>query len=163
MPIWSAGGVVLRRLEFGKWEVVLCYRRAEDLWALPKGTPSKNESITETAVREVREETGLEVEIQAAVDTIRYSFVRQPTDTLRYPEIRPGKPVLFDKEVHFFLMRPVGGSLSLHDSEFDEVRWVCVDAARTKLTHENELRIVEKAVALSEGPSGGQAQHQNRR
>jgi 8-oxo-dGTP pyrophosphatase MutT (NUDIX family) len=142
--------------------VALCRREAEDLWALPKGTPSLDESIPDTAVREVQEETGLKVEIQALVDTIRYSFVRQPTDALRYPDVKPGQPVLFDKVVHFFLMKPVGGSLSLHDREFDEVRWVCVDAARGKLTHENEARIVEKAVALSEGPSRGQAQHQNR-
>jgi 8-oxo-dGTP pyrophosphatase MutT (NUDIX family) len=153
---------VLRKPEAGEWEVALCRRESEDLWALPKGTPSPAESIADTALREVREETGLEVEILAPLDTIRYSFVRQSSDALRYPEVRPGEPVLFAKEVHFFLMKPVGGSLSLHDKEFDEVRWVRISAAREKLTHENEARIVEKAVALSEGPSRGQARHQNR-
>ena len=140
-------------------ELVVCHRVSESLWALPKGTPHSGESVEQTALREVNEETGLEVEITGHVDTIRYSFVRQTSDTVRYPDIQPGQAVTFDKEVHFFLMRKTGGDVSSHDHEFDEVRWVGLDSAREMLTYDNEVRVVEKAVALFEGPPCGQARH----
>ena len=67
---WSAGGVVLRPdpENGGKLSVALCHRRSESLWALPKGTPEEGESVSETAAREVTEETGLQVETGPAID-----------------------------------------------------------------------------------------------
>src|SRR5690606_17061881 len=97
----SAGGVVFRRGEDGI-EIVLVGRTAENLWALPKGTPDEGESIEETALREVREETGLEVRIVEPLGEIRYRFGD-----------RDGRMV--DKVVYHFLMEPVGGDVALHD------------------------------------------------
>ena len=104
----SAGGVVYRTAP-ARTEVALVHRLKPALWALPKGTPQAGETLEETALRETREETGLEVEIEQPISSIRYFFVRGRTR--------------FAKTVHFFLMRPVGGDLSLHDHEFDEVLW----------------------------------------
>ena len=146
---------MLRRTDVNDVEVVLCHRSAAQLWALPKGTPDHNEAVEETAVREVCEETGLEVVITGPVDAIRYSFVRGHNVSGRYAGATGGEAVLFDKVVHFFLMRPVGGDLSLHDDEFDTVEWVDASRAMRGLTHENEVRIVEKALALFEGAAGG--------
>ena len=58
----SAGGVVFRHGSDGV-EIVLCGRTAERLWALPKGTPEPDESLEQTALSEVREETGLQIKI----------------------------------------------------------------------------------------------------
>ena len=91
----SAGGVVYRRGEHGI-EIVLCGRMHEGLWALPKGTPERGESIEQTALREVSEETGLGVEIVGDLGTIEYGFAR------------PAQGVRFEKTVHHFLMRPDG-------------------------------------------------------
>lgn len=129
----SAGGVVHRSVD-GRQEIVILHRRAPVLWALPKGTPDSGETIEETALRETREETGLEVEIEAPITSIRYFFVRGSTR--------------FHKTVHFFLMRPVGGSLEAHDEEFDEVRWVPAEEALALLTHETERSVVERALKL---------------
>ncbi|MGZ8481758.1 MAG: NUDIX domain-containing protein, partial [Candidatus Limnocylindria bacterium] len=74
----SAGGVVIRTVD-GRIEVVLVHRRSPRLWALPKGTPDSGETLEETALRETREETGLEVEIEAPITAIRYYFVRGTT------------------------------------------------------------------------------------
>ena len=132
----SAGGVVHRSIN-GRIHVVLVHRRAPRLWALPKGTPDSGETIEETALRETREETGLEVEIERPLRSIRYYFVRGSTR--------------FHKTVHFFLMRAVGGSTDAHDAEFDEVRWVSLEEAGALLNHATERSVVEEAAAALEG------------
>ena len=106
------------------------------LWALPKGTPDSGETLEETATRETREETGLEVEIEQPLRSIRYFFVRGSTR--------------FHKTVHFFLMRPVGGALEAHDAEFDEAAWVDLPEALALLNHATERSVVEQAAALLE-------------
>ena len=67
----AAGGVVLRASARGR-EVVIAGR--EGMWVLPKGTPDHDERIEETATREVREETGLDVRIVRPLGTIEYWF-----------------------------------------------------------------------------------------
>lgn len=131
----SAGGVVHRTAD-GRTQIALVHRRAPVLWALPKGTPDSGETIEETALRETREETGLEVEIEAPLRSIRYFFVRGTTR--------------FHKTVHFFLMRPIGGSLDAHDAEFDEVRWTDLPEALAIMSHATERSVVEQAAALIE-------------
>ena len=131
----SAGGVVYR-VEGGHIEVVLCGRHAPVLWALPKGTPDDGESLEQTAIREVREETGLEVAIRAPLGSIEYWFLR--TQGL----------IRCHKTVHFYLMSSIGGSISLHDPEFDVVRWFPEGEALQAMTHVNEVRVVEKALAM---------------
>jgi 8-oxo-dGTP pyrophosphatase MutT (NUDIX family) len=129
----SAGGVV-HRITDGRIEIVIVHRRSPVLWALPKGTPDAGETIEETALRETREETGLEVEIVGPLRSIRYFFVRRTTR--------------FNKTVHFFLMRAVGGSTDAHDAEFDEVRWVELHEALALLSHATERSVVEEVSAL---------------
>jgi 8-oxo-dGTP pyrophosphatase MutT (NUDIX family) len=131
----SAGGVVQRVVD-GRIEIVIVHRRSPQLWALPKGTPDSGETIEETAIRETREETGLEVEIIGELSSIRYFFVRGTTR--------------FHKTVHFFLMRAIGGRTEDHDAEFDEVRWAPIDEALAVLTHATERTVVERALALIE-------------
>ena len=131
----SAGGVVHRLID-GRVQIALVHRRAPVLWALPKGTPDAGETIEETALRETREETGLEVEIESRLQSIRYFFVRGTTR--------------FHKTVHFFLMRPIGGSLDAHDAEFDEVRWMDLSEALAIMSYATERSVVDEAAALIE-------------
>lgn len=128
----SAGGVV-HRAESGRTEVLLVHRRKPLLWALPKGTPDAGESIAETALREVREETGIAVEIEEPLGAISYFFVRQG--------------VRFHKTVHFFLMQPIGGSLDEHDHEFDEVAWFQLEEALEIMSYPTEREVVQRASA----------------
>lgn len=132
----SFGGVVYRRGPDADVEVVVVGRRDPGIYGLPKGTPNPGESVEDTALREVREETGLEVEIEQKIDVIEYWFVRASIDTR------------FHKWVHFYLMRPTGGDTSLHDHEHDVVQWLPLAEAKALLTYHNEVRILEKAESL---------------
>ena len=131
----AAGGVVFQ-VQDGQIEVVLCGKTAPEQWRLPKGTPDPGETLGETALREVREETGFEVQAVDPLDHISYWFVR------------PGDGARCHKTVHFYLMRPIGGSSDLHDAEFDEVCWFPLDEALQRLAFREECRMVEEAARL---------------
>ncbi|MFI5291284.1 MAG: NUDIX hydrolase [Candidatus Limnocylindrales bacterium] len=129
----SAGGVVVRHEGGRPWLVVGSRRRERDArtWTLPKGTPERGETTEETALREVAEETGLQVRITGPLDSIEYSFVQSGTR--------------IHKTVHYFLMEPTGGDLSKHDREFEEVRWIPFADAHSMLTFETERALVARA------------------
>ncbi len=133
----SAGGIVIRFVDGAPQLVVGKRRRDRDgvTWTLPKGTPVPAETTEQTALREVGEETGLEVRIIRPFDFIEYTFVMGRTR--------------IHKTVHYFLMVPVGGDLAGHDHEFDEVRWVRFDEAPTLLTFETERDLVARAAAAA--------------
>ena len=133
----AAGGVIYRQSDNGV-EIVLVARLRERLWALPKGTPEAGETIEETALREVQEETGLLTEIVDVLGTIRYSFTS-----------RSGGRI--DKTVHHFLLEPTGGHFDDHDDEFDHVDWYDIHEAQRRLTHRNQLHLLDRAEELIAG------------
>lgn len=139
---FSAGGIVLRDTMFGR-EVVLVRRLMQGLWALPKGTPIADEAPSQTALREVREETGLAVEIDRFAGSIHYQFTRES--------------ILFRKTVNFYLMRAVGGNFADHDSEYDVVEWVPIERALEKMTYESEASLLRHILTppAAKGPSAG--------
>ncbi|MDA0301307.1 MAG: NUDIX hydrolase [Chloroflexi bacterium] len=127
----SAGGIVFRRAEEGV-EIILVGRTADRLWALPKGTPDPGETLEETALREVREETGLEVRIVDTVGQVEYWYTAPDGNRLQ-------------KTVHYYLMEPTGGDTANHDHEFDLVEWRHLAEAERLLTHKNQLPMLHRA------------------
>jgi 8-oxo-dGTP pyrophosphatase MutT (NUDIX family) len=130
----AAGGVVLRGAG-EHLEVVLAGRDSDRTWVFPKGTPDHGETIEETALREVREESGLDVDIVRPIGTIDYWFAV------------PGERV--HKVVHFFLMRARGGDVSRHDHEYDEVRWVPVTEAKRLLSYDTYREMLDRAIEVA--------------
>lgn len=131
----SAGGVVV-----GPEGVLLIARRnpkGELQWTLPKGVVEAGEDPAATAVREVREETGIDAEIVAEAGTIDYWFVWKPDDT-RY-----------HKFVHYFFMRPTGGDFSRRDEEAEDVRWVPAAEAASAASFPNERDVIARALEES--------------
>lgn len=130
----SAGGVVYRRVD-DRIEICLAARRTRrgDLvWGLPKGAVEEDESPEEAAVREVREETGLDAAIEDDLGTIRYFYVWEG--------------VRIRKQVRFFLMRETGGDISDHDEEMEDVRWFPASRSVKRAGYRGEREVLERAV-----------------
>lgn len=130
---FSAGGIVLREAVLGR-EIVLVRRYAQGLWALPKGTPIDSESPSETATREVQEETGLVVAVDRFAGSVQYQFTRDA--------------ILFRKTVNFYIMHAIGGDFARHDSEYDAVEWVSIDRALEKMTYSSEVSLLRHILGL---------------
>jgi 8-oxo-dGTP pyrophosphatase MutT (NUDIX family) len=126
-------------------QVVLCGRDSDGVWGLPKGTPERGESLEETAVREVREETGLPVTLERKIGEISYWFAR--TD----------EGVRFHKTVHYYLMTTDGDDTQAHDHEYDRVEWFDAEQALKTASYANEAGILRKAIALAEGSAAEEA------
>jgi 8-oxo-dGTP diphosphatase len=131
----SAGGVAYREVA-GQFEVALISVGQNERWQLPKGTVDNNEPHEAAALREVREEAGIEAELIARLDTVEYWY---------YATLQ-GRRVRYHKYVHFFLMRYLSGNVSDHDHEVNEARWVEIQKAIDLLAFKNEQDVVRQAL-----------------
>jgi 8-oxo-dGTP diphosphatase len=132
----SSGGVVYRRHK-GMIEVALI--RVRDRWSLPKGQVEEGEGLQETALREVREETGLEGKIVAKLGDITYWYTNKT---------KGGETVRIFKRVYFYLIRWLKGDVSRHDQEVEEARWFAMAKAVELIYYSTEREMVKKAEAL---------------
>lgn len=139
----SAGGVVLVR--HGQDLMVPLIRlRGGGVLGLPKGHIEPGEEPPATAVREVREETGLSGRVLAPLPEIAYAFWSRAL----------GARVA--KRVAFFLLEYRAGSIAHHDGEVEGVRLVPLDRAVAALTYPGERRVMEAALAwVGAGGYGG--------
>ena len=124
--IRAAGGIVWQRGENGVLEIALVHRPKYDDWTLPKGKPHPGETEVETAVREVKEETGLRCVLERPIGRIHYVD-------------RRGRP----KTVRYWLMRPTSGSFTPSD-EVDELRWLSLDQAEAILSYEHDRWLLKR-------------------
>src|SRR3981189_292385 len=130
----AAGGLVVDK---GRGNGVLIGRldrHGQLLWSLPKGHIEDGETVEQTAVREVKEETGISAHILQPLGSIDYWFVAERRRV--------------HKTVHHFLLEAVGGELSDEDVEVTEVAWVPVTELEPKLAYADEGKLVRKARAL---------------
>jgi len=127
----SAGGFVMA--QDGTLRVALIGRETRSGridWCVPKGHPEGEENHEQAAIREIAEETGLEVVIVERLGEIKYEF--------------SAGNKLISKTVHHFLMRQVGGFLTVENDpqqEAVDVQWFEIDNLHETLAHENERRI----------------------
>jgi len=133
----SAGGVVYRG-EKDRVEVVIVSVGRQGRWQLPKGLVDQGEKPEITAVREAREEAGVESEVVQHLETIEYW----------YAGLDGSERVRFHKRVHFYLLRYVAGDTADHDWEVNEARWAPIKDATSELTFNGERRVMERAAQL---------------
>ena len=126
----SSGGAVIA-VRHGRPYVAMIATRGRTRWGLPKGAVSQGETSEAAALREVREETGLEAEIVRPLDTIEYFF--RVADTL------------IKKRVDFYLMQHTGGTLQPQLSEVDDVEWVPLSDSIERASFDSEKKLLEIA------------------
>jgi 8-oxo-dGTP pyrophosphatase MutT (NUDIX family) len=129
----SYGGVVVR----GGDVLVIAPAGRPQVTTLPKGGAKPGESNEETAAREVREETGLHVQILERLGDVEYWYRRG------------GRRVF--KTVGFYLCDYVSGDTADHDDEVEEARWMPLERARTELSYPGERRMIERALSKHPG------------
>jgi 8-oxo-dGTP pyrophosphatase MutT (NUDIX family) len=132
----SAGGFVLAADGSNRVALIGRLSRSGRIdWCVPKGHPEGEETLEQAAVREVYEETGLEVEILHRLGQIQYEF--------------SAGPKLIAKTVHHYLFRQTGGDLTVEgdpDQEAVEARWFELEILLSSLAHENERRIARGVI-----------------
>ncbi len=133
----SAGGAAFRLSNSG-YEIAIISVNPSRRWQLPKGLIDEGETPEIAALREVREEAGIETELLSKIETIEYWYVGDSR----------GERVRFHKLVHFFLLKYIEGNVGNHDFEVAEARWVKADEALKMLAFKSEREIVEKAIKL---------------
>lgn len=128
----SSGGVIYRKYS-DDVEVALVLVKGGRIWALPKGIIDKGETPEITAVREVREESGLDGRIMGKLGDVSYWYsVREENLKCR-------------KTVHYYLMEYVSGNTSEHDSEVETAEWFPIETAIQKVSYNGDRVILRKA------------------
>ncbi len=135
----SAGGAVLRKTSDGL-EVALISVGQPPRWQLPKGLVDAGETPEAAALREVKEEAGIDATHAGLIDKVEYW----------YQSKRGNERIRYHKFVNFFLMWYDSGDVSLHDHEVNEARWFPVSDAIQALAFRSERAIVQRAVELAD-------------
>jgi 8-oxo-(d)GTP phosphatase len=134
VAVYAAGGVVWRLVD-GKLRVLLIHRTKYRDITLPKGKVDPGESLPETAVREIREETGIAVSLGAPVGVSRY----------RLPNKR-------EKIVHYWAAEATDAAVRtssfVPNKEIAGLEWTSLKKARKRLSYPVDLEILEAFMAL---------------
>lgn len=123
--IIAAGAVVTRPGTEGT-EFLLIYRKYRDDWTFPKGKVDPGEHLLTAAVREVREETGMAVELGVPL----------PTQTYEVDGVR--------KDSHYWVAQRLAGEFMTND-EVTHIAWLCLEDAKAKLTYKHDQEVLAAA------------------
>lgn len=124
----SCGAIVYRKFH-GNTEILLIKHVNSGHWSFPKGHVEGDETEVETALREIKEETGIDVIIDPSFrETVSY-YPRKDTQ----------------KSVVYFVAKAKNFDFVPQEEEISQIKWVDIGHASTVLTYENDKTIVNKA------------------
>jgi 8-oxo-dGTP pyrophosphatase MutT (NUDIX family) len=119
----SCGAIIINE------DKVLILQQVAGHWGFPKGHVEEGETEVETAKREIKEETNLDVEIN---DKLRYTEEYSPADGVK-------------KEVVYFVAKKIGGEIKVQEEEVNEIQWLSYNEAMERLTYDNSKELLKKA------------------
>jgi len=135
---FSAGGIVFKREETNNRRqttmILVAQHSQHHGWVFPKGLigdHKKGESKEETAIREVKEETGVVGEIIKPLTPVTYWYVFEKEK--------------IKKTVYYFLMKYVSGDISKHDMEMENVEWIPLEEVEKRLTYKSDKQVWQEA------------------
>lgn len=137
-PTSSAGGILFRKegddvfIVIVEWEKGVPEKWAPILRQLPKGGCKPAETLEQTALREVLEETGFDASIIAKAGEAKWSYERNGQ--------------IWDETVHYFFMNPHTLVAQVHDEEFDYVRWIKIEEAAEILSYPPERELIQNII-----------------
>ena len=124
----SCGAIVYRKFH-GNTEILLIRHIKSGYWSFPKGRIEEGETEAQTAIREIKEETGLDVFVDTGFrETVTFSPRRDATKTVVY-----------------FVAKAKNGDVLPQEGEISDTKWVEIDKAPGHLTYDNDRIIVSKA------------------
>jgi 8-oxo-dGTP diphosphatase len=104
------------------------------VWTFPKGHPEAGESDEQSAVREVREETGWDCEVVKKILDVHYMYTHDG--------------VTYDKTVRWFLMKPLKEVGAFDTEEVLDVRWVTRDEILNLITYNSDKELLKETELL---------------
>ena len=132
--IKAAGGVAWRPGPDGEPEILLVHRKKYDDWSLPKGKTEPGETLPATAVREVREEGGVQLALGRRLASVRYSVGGRP------------------KRVHYWVARALSvDARAVPNAEVDEVAWLPAARAVDKVSYTHDHGVLADFAARPAG------------
>lgn len=133
---FSAGGVVYKKEENNTFVLVAQHSQHHG-WVFPKGIigdTKENEGKEETAVREVKEETGIDGKILKELEAVTYWYSLEGEKR--------------KKTVYYYLMEYISGSIEDHDDEMEAVEWLPINDVANRLTYPSDKKIWQEAKQL---------------
>ena len=109
---------------------ILVIQQAEGHWGFPKGHVEEGETEVQTAIREIKEETNLDVIIN---EKFRYVETYSPKEDVK-------------KDVVFFVAKKIGGEIIAQEEEVQNIIWLGYEEALEKLTFESSKNVLEKVM-----------------
>ena len=136
---FSAGGIVFNKTQTGV-DVLLCQHSYHHGWGFPKGligdalagSAQAKETKEEAALREVEEETGAKGQIVGKIEPVTYWY------KFHNEKIK--------KTVYYYVMKYLGGDITKHDFEMEDVKWVPQEEVLKKLTYKSDKEVFKNAL-----------------
>ncbi len=133
---FSAGGIVYKHTQ-NKTLILVSQHSGHHGWVFPKGfigDKIQGEKKEDTAIREVKEETGIDGEIEKSLTPVSYWYVMDGEKR--------------KKTVYYFIMKFVGGDTNDHDFEMEKVEWLPKEEVLDRLTYPSDKDVWKEAEKL---------------
>ncbi|MCR8978934.1 NUDIX hydrolase [Brevibacillus laterosporus] len=131
----SAGGVVYRKQD-GELTLLMIKDRFGKV-TVAKGKQEPGETLMQTAIREIEEETGIKGELGPLLEIVHYTYEH------------PIQRILVEKEVHYYLVKALTDQVTVQVEEIDTVQWLKPEAAwelHEQAGYENNRSVLQKAL-----------------